>query len=164
MWWWCVHISLFVQFFLNHNQLLLLHQSPPNQRFLIIESLKSPCRGPFIDFTGPIVRFLYITGPSKQLEGCRFEKEVPCPAGHPGRSTWSVSNKTHPFKLTSVHFKVWLVLPHYGDTLARTSEWLEGVLLWNTLQKDPYKRISDKTMPPHCWWLSDPLITSWKGC
>ena len=71
-------------------------------------------------------------GPRKQLEGCWFEKEGPLSAGHPGRSTGSVSNIAHPFKLTPVHFKVWLLLPHYGDTLALTSEWLEGMLLWNT--------------------------------
>ena len=76
-------------------------------------------------------------GPRKQLEGCRFEKEGPFPAGHLGRSTGSVSNMAHPFERTPVHFKVWLLLSHYGDTSALPSEWLEGVLLWNTLLEDP---------------------------
>ena len=76
-------------------------------------------------------------GPRKQLKGCRLEKEGPFPAGHPGRSTESVSIMAHPFKLTLVHFKVWLLLPHYGDTSALTSEWLKGMLLWNTLLEDP---------------------------
>ncbi len=76
-------------------------------------------------------------GPRKQLEGYQFEKEGPFPAGHPGRSTGSVSNIAHPFKPTPVHSKVWLLLPQYGDTLALPSEWLEGVLLWNTLLEDP---------------------------
>ncbi len=55
----------------------------PNQRFLVIESLKSPSRLTSICFAGPIIRFLHITGPRKELEGCRLEKEGPFPAGHP---------------------------------------------------------------------------------
>ncbi len=76
-------------------------------------------------------------GPRKQLEGCQFEKEGPFPARHLGRSTGSVSIMAHPFKLTPVHFKVWLLLSHYGGTSALPSEWLEGVLMWNTLLEDP---------------------------
>ncbi len=76
-------------------------------------------------------------GPRKQLEACWLEKEGPFPAGHPGRSTRSVSNKALPFELTLVHLKVWLLLSHYGYTSALPSEWLEGVLLWNTLLEDP---------------------------
>ena len=101
----------------------------PNQRFLAIESLKLPFGLTSINFAGPIMRFLLITGTRKELEGCRLEKEGPFPAGHPGRSTGSVSNMAHPFKNTVVHLQVWLLLPHYGDTSALPSEWLEGVLL-----------------------------------
>ena len=90
-----------------------------------------------ICFAGPITRFLYITGPRKQLEGIQLEKEGPFPAGHPGRSTGSVSNMAHPFKLTLVYLKVWLFVPHYGYTSALPSEWLEGVELWNTLLDNP---------------------------
>ena len=80
-------------------------------------------------------------GPRKKLEACWLEKEGPFPVGHPERRTGSVSNKAHPFKLTLVHLKVWLLLPHYGHTSALPSEWLEGVLLWNTLLEDPWKGI-----------------------
>ncbi len=59
-------------------------------------------------------------GPSKQLEGCWLEKEGPFPAGHPGRSTGSVSNVTHPFKHTVVLLQVWFLLSYYGDTSAHT--------------------------------------------
>ena len=111
----------------------------PNQRFLVIESLKSASRGPFIDFAGPIIRFLHIMGPRKQLEGCRFEKEGPFPAGHLGRSTGSVSNMAHPFERTPVHFKVWLLLSHYGDTSALPSEWLEGDAIVEHPGKGPLK-------------------------
>ncbi len=109
----------------------------PNQRFLVIKSLKLPSRLTSISFAGLITRFLHITGPSKLLEGCQLEKEGLLSVGHPGRSSGSVSNMTHPVKLTLVHLKVWLLVPHYGDTSALPSEWLEGVLLWNTLLEDP---------------------------
>ncbi len=42
----------------------------PNQRFLVIKSLKSPFRLTSADFAVPIIRFLHITGPIKLLEGC----------------------------------------------------------------------------------------------
>ncbi len=61
-------------------------------------------------------------GPRKQLEGCQLEKDGPFPAGHSGRSTRSVSNKAHPFELTLVHLRVWLLVSHYGDTLTLPSE------------------------------------------
>ncbi len=93
---------------------------------------------------------MHNTGPIKLLEGFWLEKEGPLPEKHPGRSTGSVSNMVHPFELTLVHLKVWLLVPHYGDTSALPSEWLEGVLLWNTLLEVPKKGILDKTMPPHC--------------
>ncbi len=105
----------------------------PNQRFLVIESLKSPSKLTSTSFAGPIIRFLPITVPRKQLEGCQLEKEGPFPAGNPGRSTESVSNMAHPFKPTLIHLKVWLLVSHYGDTLTLPFEWLEGVLLQNTL-------------------------------
>ncbi len=92
----------------------------PNQRFLVIESLKLPSGLTSIRFAGPIIRFLHITGPRKQLEGCRLEKEGPFPRGHTGMSTERVSNMTHPFKHTVVHLQVWILLPYYGDTLAYT--------------------------------------------
>ena len=57
---------------------------------------------------------MHITGPRKMLKGCRLEKKGPFLIGHPGRSTGSVSNMAHPFKLTLVHLKVWLLVPHYG--------------------------------------------------
>ena len=63
------------------------------------------------------------------LEGCRLEKEGLFPTGHPGRGAESVSNMAHPFELTLAHLKVWLLVPHYGDTSALLSEWSEGVLL-----------------------------------
>ncbi len=68
----------------------------PNQRFLVVESLKSPYRLTLVDFAGTIIRFLHITGPRKRPEGCQLEKEELVPAGHPGRSTVSVSNMAHP--------------------------------------------------------------------
>ncbi len=68
------------------------------------------------------------------MEGCQLEKEgLFFPVEHPERSTGSVSHMAHPFELTDVHLKVWLLLLHYGDTSALPSEWLERVLLWNTL-------------------------------
>ncbi len=109
----------------------------PNQHFLIIKSLNLPSGLTSISFAGPIIRFLHITGPRKMLEGCRLEKEGPFPTGHPGRSTGSVSNMAHPFELTLVHLKVQLLVPHYGDTSAIPSEWLKGMLLWNTPLEDP---------------------------
>ncbi len=71
------------------------------------------------------------------LEGCRLEGEGLFPMGHPGRRTGRVSNMAHPFELTLVHLEVWLLVSHYADTLALPSEWLERVLLWNTLLEDP---------------------------
>ena len=59
----------------------------PNQRFLVIESLKSPSVLTLADFAGPIIGFLHNTDPNKQLEGCRLKKEGPFPTGHTGRST-----------------------------------------------------------------------------
>ncbi len=101
----------------------------PNQRFLVIESLKSPSGFPFFSFAGPIIGFLQIMSPRKQLEGCWLEKEGFFPTVHPGRSTGSVSNMALPFKLTVNHLKVWLLLHYYGGTSARTYLWLKGVLL-----------------------------------
>ncbi len=75
-------------------------------------------------------------GPRNRLEGCWLEKEGLFLMGHPGRSPGSVSNKAHPFKFPLVHLKVWLLVPHYGYTSAFPSEWLEGVVLWNTLLED----------------------------
>ena len=103
--------------------------------------MKSPFRGPSVDFAGLIKIFLDITGPRKRLEGCWLEKEGLFPMGYPGRRTGSVSYMAHPFKLTLVHLEVWILVPHYGDTSALPSEWLEGVLLWNTLPEDPKKGI-----------------------
>ncbi len=102
-------------------------------------------------------------GPRKMLEGCQLEKEGLFPTGHPGRSTGSNSNMTRPFEPTLVHLKVQLLVSHYGDTFALSSEWLEGVLLMNTLLENPLKGFLDKAMPPHLL-ISDPLITIWKGC
>ena len=76
-------------------------------------------------------------GPRKMLEGYRLEKEGLFPTGHPGRRTGSVSNMAHPFELTLVHLKVQLLVSNYGGTLALPSEWLEGVLLRNTLLENP---------------------------
>ena len=109
----------------------------PNQRFLVIEALKSPSGLTSISFEGPIIRFLRITGPSKLLEGCWLEKEGPFPVGLPGRSTESVSNMALPFEHTVVHLQVWLLLHHYGDTSGHPSNGLKGVLLWDTLLEDP---------------------------
>ncbi len=47
----------------------------PNQRFLAIESLKLPSGLISISFAGPIIRFLRIMCPRKQLEGSGLEKE-----------------------------------------------------------------------------------------
>ncbi len=91
--------------------------------------MKSPSRGPSIDFAVLKKIVLHITGPRKNLEGCRLEKEGLFPMGCPGRRTESVSNMAHPFKLTLVHLKVWLMVSLYGNTLGLTSEWLEGILL-----------------------------------
>ncbi len=103
-------------------------------------------------------------GPTKHLEGCQLEREGPSPAEHYGRSTGSVSNKAQSSEFTVVHLTVWFLLLYYGDTLALSSKWLEGVLLWNTLLEDPYKGSLDKTMPPHCGILPHPLENVWKGC
>ncbi len=124
--------------------------SPPNQRFLVIRSLKLPSRLTSITFAGPIIRFLHITRPRNQPEGCWPEKKGPFPAEHPGRGTESVSIMAHPLKLTIVHLKVWLLLPHYGDTSALPTEWFEGVLLWDTLLEHPDQGIQVKTIPPNC--------------
>ncbi len=105
---------------------------------------------------GPIIRFLHITGPRKQLEGCRLEKEGPFPTGHTGRSTERVNNMTHSFKHTVVHLQVWLLLPYYGDTSAHTYKQLKGVLLWDTLLEHPEQKIKVKTIPPNCGDTSRP--------
>ncbi len=122
----------------------------PNQRFLVIESLKSPSRGTSVDFAGLIIRFLHNTGPTKLLEGCRLEKVGPFPAGHPGRNIESVNNMAHPSKHTNAHIKVWLLLPHYGDTSVYPSNWVEEALLFGTLLEHTVRGILVKTMPPYC--------------
>ncbi len=129
---------------------------PPNQRFLVIESLKSPFRPPSIGFSGPILIFLHITGPRKQLEGCRLEKEGPFSTEHTGRSRKRVNNMTYPFKHTVVHLQVRLFLPYYGDTSAHTYKQLKGVLLWDTLLGHPEQEIKVKTKPPNCGDTSRP--------
>ncbi len=90
-----------------------------------------------MDFAGLIKIFLHIMDPRKMLEGWWLEKEGLFPTRHPGRSTGSVSNMGHPFELTLVHLKVRLLVSYYGDTLALTSKWWEGVPLRNTLLEDP---------------------------
>ncbi len=128
----------------------------PNQRFLVIESLKSPSGLTSISFAGPIIRFLHNTGPRKQLEGCRLEKEGPFSTGHSGRSTERVNNMTHPFKHTLVQLQVWLLLPYYGDTSAHTYKQLKGMLLWDTLLEHPEQEIKVKIIPPNCGDTSRP--------
>ncbi len=134
----------------------------PNQRFLVIESLKSPSGLTFFSFAGPIIRFLHITGPRKQLEGCRLEKVGSFPTGHTGRSTERVNNITHPFKHTVVHLQEWLLLPYYGDTSAHTYKQLKGVLLWDTLLEHPVQEIKVRQYLPIAETLPDLLIMGWK--
>ena len=62
-------------------RILFLAIVTPNQRFLVIESLKSPSGHPSVDFAGLIKIFLHITGPRKMVEGCRLEKEGLFPTG-----------------------------------------------------------------------------------
>ncbi len=57
------------------NERFLRLKKSPNQCFLVIESLKSPSRLTSISFKGPIIRFLHIMAPTKQLESCQLEKE-----------------------------------------------------------------------------------------
>ncbi len=121
--------------------------------------MKSPFGPPSISFAGPKIRFLHITSPRKQLEGCRLEKEGPFSAGDPGRSTGSVSSMPLPYELTNAHFKVGLLLSYYGDTSVYSSNWLEGALLWDTLLEHTVQGILVKTMPSHCGQLPDYLTT-----
>ncbi len=112
----------------------------PNQRFLVIESLKSPSGLPSISFSGPILRFLHITGTRKQLEGCWLEKEGSFPAQNPGSSAGSVSNVSNPFKLTLIHLKVWLLVPNYKTLwLSLLNGWKGcycGSPCWRTLRRE----------------------------
>ncbi len=84
-------------------------------------------RNHFYLFFRAHLRFLHITIPRKQLEGCWLEKKGPFPTRHTGRSTERINNMTHPFKYTVVHLQVWLLLPYFGDTSAHTHKQLKGV-------------------------------------